>query len=120
MLSLYRSSLEVLQQGIYSTASDVWSYAITLWEIYSLGAVPWNGSSSTEVCTSSRSCRVNVSASFSLHQITDAYLDNKPLDRPRRCHELIYKMMLRCWNAYPEYRISFNDICSALNEVSVQ
>ena len=104
----------MLQQGIYSTVSDVWSYGITLWEIYSLGNVPWNGSSSTEVGAHT----IVVSCNHLPYQITDAYLSNRQLDKPKRCHQLIYDVMLSCWNIYPEKRISFNNIRSALNEVS--
>lgn len=112
----YRSSLEVLQQGTFSTASDVWSYGITLWEIYSLGAVPWDGLSSTEV----HACFdiYSLTCTVYLNQITDAYLGKRYLEKPKRCHQHIYHMMLNCWNVYPEQRISFNDICHTLNEVS--
>jgi len=46
---VYRSALEVLTEAKFSSASDVWSYAITLWEIYSAGAAPWKGLNPIEV-----------------------------------------------------------------------
>lgn len=49
---MYRSALEVLTEAKFSTASDVWSYGVTLWEIYSAGTAPWKGLNPIEVTNS--------------------------------------------------------------------
>ena len=36
-------SPEALGSGLYSSASDVWSYGITLWELWSGGQIPYQG-----------------------------------------------------------------------------
>ena len=66
----------------------------------------------------SHNCSIISSYLHFLYQITDAYLSNRQPDKPKRCHQLIYDVMSACWNIYPEQRISFMDICNALNEVS--
>ncbi|XP_059196558.1 platelet-derived growth factor receptor alpha isoform X2 [Centropristis striata] len=79
---------ESIFDNMYTTLSDVWSYGILLWEIFSLGGTPYPG--------------MVVDSSF-YNKIKSGYRMSKPEHAP---HD-VYEMMMKCWNSEPEKRPSF-------------
>uniref|UniRef100_A0A665TS07 Platelet-derived growth factor receptor alpha n=1 Tax=Echeneis naucrates TaxID=173247 RepID=A0A665TS07_ECHNA len=79
---------ESIFDNLYTTLSDVWSYGILLWEIFSLGGTPYPG--------------MVVDSSF-YNKIKSGYRMSKPEHAP---HD-VYDMMMKCWNSEPEKRPSF-------------
>ncbi|XP_035509000.1 platelet-derived growth factor receptor alpha [Morone saxatilis] len=79
---------ESIFDNLYTTLSDVWSYGILLWEIFSLGGTPYPG--------------MVVDSSF-YNKIKSGYRMTKPEHAP---HD-VYEMMMKCWNSEPEKRPSF-------------
>uniref|UniRef100_A0A8C6UJN2 Platelet-derived growth factor receptor alpha n=1 Tax=Neogobius melanostomus TaxID=47308 RepID=A0A8C6UJN2_9GOBI len=89
---------ESIFDNLYTTLSDVWSYGILLWEIFSLGGTPYPG--------------MVVDSSF-YNKIKSGYRMSKPEHAP---HD-VYEVMMKCWNSEPEKRPSFlglSDTVSAL------
>ncbi|XP_069555354.1 platelet-derived growth factor receptor alpha [Brachyistius frenatus] len=79
---------ESIFDNLYTSLSDVWSYGILLWEIFSLGGTPYPG--------------MVVDSSF-YNKIKSGYRMSKPEHAP---HD-VYEMMMKCWNTEPEKRPSF-------------
>lgn len=88
---------EAMEKSVFSPAGDVWSYGITLWEMFSFGQQPW--------------------ARFSLQQVKQmvATDPSKRLDKPRACPDGFYELiMLKSWASDPKDRPPFEYIVSTL------
>ena len=90
---------ESLLNCLYSAASDVWSYGITIWEILNPMSVPY-GDSDSKHC---------------LEQITKGYT----LAISPTCPAKIGKIMRACWSQNPTKRPSFFYISNLLSSVSL-
>ncbi|CAJ0603569.1 unnamed protein product [Cylicocyclus nassatus] len=75
----------------FTSASDVWSYGVTLWEMFSYGDMPWNGKTGAEIL-----------------ELIDQKREH--LDRPITCPEDMYAMMEECWSYAPNKRPTFAQI----------
>ena len=84
-------AIESLQDRIFSTQSDVWSYGIVLWEMFSLGQTPYPGMAVNEVF---------------YNRLKDGYR----MEKPPLCPNSVYSIMLKCWDGNPEKRPSFTKL----------
>ncbi|XP_065838243.1 tyrosine-protein kinase BTK-like [Oscarella lobularis] len=78
---------EVINYAKFSSKSDVWSFGILMWELFSGGKTPY--------------------PTFSNAQVLQEVLDGYRLDRPHSCPPEVYKMLKSCWEDLPERRPSF-------------
>jgi len=88
---------EALNFGKFSVHSDVWSYGVLLWEIFTWGERPYASMSNMEA-----SKWVNA---------------GNRLEQPAQCPPEIYEMMTKCWDIEPSQRPSFRDMYIKLNLV---
>ncbi|KAL7981775.1 hypothetical protein Chor_000832 [Crotalus horridus] len=79
---------ESIFDNLYTTLSDVWSYGILLWEIFSLGGTPYPG--------------MMVDSTF-YNKIKSGYR----MTKPDHATSEMYDIMVKCWNSEPEKRPSF-------------
>ncbi|XP_031727767.1 KIT proto-oncogene, receptor tyrosine kinase b isoform X1 [Anarrhichthys ocellatus] len=84
-------SPESIFDCVYTFESDVWSYGILLWEIFSLGNSPYPG--------------MQVGSAF-YRMIQDGHR----MSRPELAPIEMYDMMLSCWNHDPLKRPSFRKL----------
>ncbi|XP_065200377.1 leukocyte tyrosine kinase receptor-like isoform X2 [Planococcus citri] len=85
---------EAFLDGIFSSKTDVWSFGVLLWEVMSLGYMPYTGIRNREVMMSvARGGR---------------------LGPPANCPDPVYALMLSCWNHDPEQRPTFGSIVERL------
>lgn len=80
---------KVINYGKLSLKSDVWSFGICLWEIFSRGKVPYPGLSNEEVAK----------------KVTSGYQMTVP-----ECQPQVAKLMLDCWKVNPGERPSFSQL----------
>ncbi|XP_035722626.1 vascular endothelial growth factor receptor 2-like isoform X1 [Vespa mandarinia] len=81
-------SPETLQDRIFSSKSDVWSFAVVLWEIGTFGAFPYS----------------HVPDDKLLEHII---IEKQCLSQPKNVPCDIYKIMQYCWAFQPENRPTF-------------
>ncbi|XP_066474561.1 macrophage colony-stimulating factor 1 receptor [Tiliqua scincoides] len=83
---------ESIFECVYTVQSDVWSYGILLWEIFSLGRSPYPG--------------MKVNGDF-YRMVKQGY----HMGRPDFAPDYMYNIMKACWNLEPTQRPTFNQIC---------
>ncbi|XP_055074264.1 megakaryocyte-associated tyrosine-protein kinase isoform X2 [Misgurnus anguillicaudatus] len=87
---------EALKTRKFSTQSDVWSYGVLLWEIFSYGRQPYPKMTVTDV-------RERVDQGYRM-------------ESPDECPPEIYAIMRSCWEADPKKRPSFHKLRDKLEK----
>uniref|UniRef100_A0A4W5R425 receptor protein-tyrosine kinase n=1 Tax=Hucho hucho TaxID=62062 RepID=A0A4W5R425_9TELE len=88
---------EAIAYRKFTSASDVWSYGIVMWEVMSFGERPYWDMSNQDV----------------INAIEQDYRLPPPMDCPTALHQL----MLDCWQKDRNARPKFNDIVNTLDKM---
>lgn len=89
---------EAIFDKVYTTQSDVWSFGVLMWEIFSLGASPYPGVQiDEEFC-----CRLK---------------EGTRMRAPEYSPSEIYQTMLDCWHGEPLKRPSFTELVGRLGDL---
>uniref|UniRef100_A0A8C9WLZ7 Tyrosine-protein kinase n=1 Tax=Scleropages formosus TaxID=113540 RepID=A0A8C9WLZ7_SCLFO len=88
---------EVLLYSRFSSKSDIWAFGVLMWEVYTLGRMPYERLSNTEIVD-------KVSAGFRLY-------------RPQLANERIYSIMTNSWHDKPEERPTFQDLVLTIQDL---
>ncbi|XP_011826261.1 PREDICTED: fibroblast growth factor receptor 3 isoform X4 [Mandrillus leucophaeus] len=88
---------EALFDRVYTHQSDVWSFGVLLWEIFTLGGSPYPG--------------IPVEELFKLLK------EGHRMDKPANCTHDLYMIMRECWHAAPSQRPTFKQLVEDLDRV---
>ncbi|XP_038639931.1 leukocyte tyrosine kinase receptor [Scyliorhinus canicula] len=86
---------EAFLEGIFTSKTDTWSFGMLLWEILSLGYMPYP-------------CKSN-------QEVLEFVTSGGRMDPPKNCPGPVYRIMTQCWQHQPEHRPDFATILERIN-----
>uniref|UniRef100_A0A8C1FD95 Tyrosine-protein kinase receptor n=1 Tax=Cyprinus carpio carpio TaxID=630221 RepID=A0A8C1FD95_CYPCA len=86
---------EAFLEGIFTCKTDTWSFGVLLWEIFSLGYMPYP-------------CKTN-------QEVLEFVTGGGRMDPPKSCPGPVYRIMTQCWQHCPEHRPNFSTILERIN-----
>lgn len=88
---------EALFDKKYTSKSDVWSYGVLLWEIFTLGGNPY--------------------PSIPVEELFKLLRDGYRMEQPPYSSEDMYHIMQKCWRQKPEDRPSFSLLVEEIDKI---
>lgn len=89
-------AIEALVDRVYTHKSDVWSFGVLLWELFTLGGSPYPGLPANEVY--------------------QYLMEGNRMEKPLNCPDEMYEIMCQSWMHSPDDRPSFTDLTALLDK----
>ncbi|XP_022047323.1 tyrosine-protein kinase Tec isoform X2 [Acanthochromis polyacanthus] len=87
---------EVFNFCKYSSKSDVWSFGVLMWEVFTQGRMPFEQNPN--------------------HEVVSMVTQGHRLYRPKMATPTIYDIMYLCWHERPEERPTFCQLCLMISD----
>ena len=87
-------SIEALQTRTFSEKSDVWAFGVLLYEVFSLGKMPYETMNNVDMLK--------------------FLLQGSRLEQPQYASDAMYDLMKSCWHVNPDSRTPFREIVQRL------
>uniref|UniRef100_H2Z885 Receptor protein-tyrosine kinase n=1 Tax=Ciona savignyi TaxID=51511 RepID=H2Z885_CIOSA len=97
-------SWECVLMGKFSSASDVWAFGVTLWEIFSFCQLQPHSSLTDQQVIEN------------MHHIFKRTGEEVHITKPKRCPATLFNLIHQCWKRQPEDRPTFQQLHSYLLE----
>lgn len=94
------TAYEALLYGTYTTKSDVWSYGVLLYEIFTIGGSPYP--------------RMDGKKVAKLLQ------QDYRMPKPQHVDDELYQIMMRCWQNNPDVRPTFTELRNQLKDMETK
>jgi len=94
------TAYEALMYGRYTTKSDVWSYGVLLYEIFTIGGSPY--------------------PRMDGRKIANLLQEGYRMPKPQHVDDELYEVMMICWQNDPDARPIFADLRNKLKEMERQ
>jgi serine/threonine protein kinase len=92
---------ESIIRRAYSQKSDVWSFGVLLYEVWTLGMIPYHLIADDK-------------------EVARVVLQGERLPRPDNCSQQLYAIMQDCWKTSSKDRPSMSELQTALQEVFME
>ena len=83
-------ALECIQHRVFTHKSDVWAFGVTVWELLTYGARPYENTPARDV--------------------PDLLEKGERLPQPPICTIDLYMILVKCWQVNAEYRTEFKEL----------
>jgi len=84
-------AIESLTDRTFSSQSDIWSFGVVMWELFTLGKIPYLGIGEA-------------------HHLVGQLETGYRLDKPQFASKEISQLMINCWKTKPNERPTFHQL----------